>query len=244
MQLVSIVLPTLKEEAIDDALDALTRHVLLIDDHAFEILVVDDSPEEFKDGLRAYIARSEAKLAPRVKVRLVDGPKRGKGAAVRVGALASEGSVVFTMDADLPIALDHIETFLAKLKGGFDVVIGERPFDRNMSQPLRFVASRALFVLQRVLVFQSRAFDDTQCGFKAFRGDLLRGLASRQVVDGGMVDIEYLYAASFQGARIARMAVTPKPDTRPTKINVKRAMLKDPIDLLRVKWSGLTGRYR
>jgi glycosyltransferase involved in cell wall biosynthesis len=243
MRLVSIVLPTLKEDGIAASLDALAAHVAELGD-AFELLVVDDSPDDYKRRIEDYIAAHQARLAPRVTVRLVAGPRRGKGAAVREGVLASRGDVVFTMDADLPVPLENIARFLALIDDGADVIVGERPVDRNISQPLRFIASRALFALQRVLVFQSRAFDDTQCGFKAFRGDLARRLASRQVVEGGMVDIEYLYAAGHARARFARAAVTSVPETRATKINVKRAIVRDPIDLIRIKWAGIRGRYR
>ncbi len=237
--LVSIVLPTLREDAIAASLDALTACVACLEP-SFEVIVVDDSAELFKEQIRTYISNAGTK---RHALRLVDGPMCGKGAALRAGVLASRGDVVFTMDADLPVPLENIQVFLEKLDEGFDVVIGERPFNRNVSQPLRFVASRALYVLQ-VLVFDALAFDDTQCGFKAFRGSLVRAIASVQIVDGGMVDIEYLYAAGRARARVARVPVSPQPDARPTKINVKRSMLQDPIDLLRIRWGGLRGRYR
>ena len=105
--------------------------------------------------------------------------------------------------------------------------------------------SLVLFGLQRFLVFQSTAFSDTQCGFKAFSGDLARRLARDQIVDGGMViDIEYLYAATLAKARVARVPVVWTPETRQSKINVRKAVRQDPIDLVRIKWNGLRGRYR
>jgi hypothetical protein len=124
------------------------------------------------------------------------------------------------------------------------VVIGQRPFERNLAAPVRFVLSRALFVFQRAVVFQSSEFLDTQCGFKAFRGDVARALARAQIVDGGMYDVEYLYASRQAGLRIDKRPVTPRPEIRPSKINVRRAAFTDPRDLLRIKAGGLRGRYR
>jgi glycosyltransferase involved in cell wall biosynthesis len=247
MRLVSIVIPTLKEEEIATTLGELSRALVAIpvaDAVAFEVILADDSAPPFKEILDRAVASNDARFGPRVRAQRVDGPHLGKGAAIRAGVLASRGDVVFTVDADLPVPLEHFGEFLRIVDEGYDVVVAERPFDRNASQPVRFVASRALFVLQRALVFQSAAFLDTQCGFKAYRGDLLRRFAERQIVDGGMVDIEYLYAAVRARARIRRVAVVPNPETRASKINVRRAIVQDPIDLVRIKWHGLTGGYR
>lgn len=175
---VSWIIPTYKEDDLPAALSRLTAHLLVSEAGAqaaaarYEIIVVDDSPEPYRDGIRAYIDAASARLSPRVEIRLLLGPGTGKGGAIRAGARASRGDFVFTIDADLPIPLEHVERFLEVLeRTRCDVVIGERPFDRNLSEPVRFVLSRGLFAFQRVLVLLSREFVDTQCGFKAFRGD-------------------------------------------------------------------------
>lgn len=243
-RLVSLVVPTLREDEIGAALTRLGEHLADLDRYAFEILLVDDSAEPYKRLMDEATAAFNARFGPGLRAQRVDGRRKGKGAALREGALASRGEVVFWMDADLPVPLQNVDRFLRLFdEDGADLVVAERPFDRNLSHPVRFVASRVLFALQRALVFQSRAFDDTQCGFKAFRGDLLRRIAGQQIVDGGMADIEYLYVAIRSGARSARVAVIPNPETRESKINVKKAILQDPIDLVRIKVRALTGGY-
>jgi glycosyltransferase involved in cell wall biosynthesis len=244
MRLASFVIPTLREETLGEALTRLSEHLLTLDGYDFELLISDDSPDSFKPTLDEVIATHQAAFAPRVVARRVDGPHTGKGGAIRAGVLASRGEVVFTLDADLPVPLKHIGRFLELIEQGQDLVVAERPFDRNVRNPVRFIASRALFVVSRVFVFQSGAFSDTQCGFKAYRGDLARQLAAQQIVDGGMVDIEYLYAAVRAGSRVARVPVVPNPETRESKINVRRALWRDPLDLVRVKLHGITGGYR
>jgi glycosyltransferase involved in cell wall biosynthesis len=243
--LVSVVIPTLREDQIGQTLTHLGGELGAIDGYAFEILLVDDSAEPFKKIMDDATAAFNSSFAPKLSAKRVDGPRKGKGAALREGARASRGAIVFWMDADLPVPLENVERFLRLFADdGVDLVVAERPFDRNLSQPVRFVASRALFALQRLLVFHSRAFKDTQCGFKAFRGDLLREIAGKQIVDGGMADIEYLYVAVRAGARAARVGVVPNPETRESKINVRNALLTDPIDLVRIKLRGLRGGYR
>jgi glycosyltransferase involved in cell wall biosynthesis len=246
MPRLSLILPTYEEGEIASALERLSAAAQRVFEPASraEILVVDDSKPAARAAIAAWAARWNDDPA-HAEVRVLEGPHRGKGAAVRVGALASRGDIVFVMDADLPIPLDRVAEFAAKIdEGACDVVIGERPMARNAGDPVRFVLSRGLFAFQWLVVFQRSLFADTQCGFKAFRGDVLRRMAAQQIVDGGMYDIEYLYMATLGGLKVERVPVVPNPEVRPSKINVKRAMVQDPRDLFRVKWHGLLGRYR
>jgi len=236
VKLVSIVVPTFQEDPA--TLDVLAEHLRGIDRYEFEILVVDDSDAAHKAAIDDWIRRSP------ITARRIDGRRRGKGDAIREGARAARGAFVLTMDADLPVPLSHVEQFLELLdEGGYDVVVGERPMTRNTSEPLRYVLSRALFVAQWLVVFGERRFEDTQCGFKGFRAELLRDLAERQVVRGGMYDIEYLSIALRRGARVARVSVVPSPEVRPSKIRVLRALVDDPIAIARIKWRLVTRAY-
>jgi glycosyltransferase involved in cell wall biosynthesis len=240
-RLASIVIPTLHEGGAVESLRRLTGHLEGLTGRRFEIIVVDDSREEsYRDELRRFAAE----LRGNCTVHVLRGERRGKGDANRMGALASNGDIVFTMDADLTVPLAHIEEFLAVLDAGeADVVIAERQMARNLDRPLRFVVSRSLFVLQRVFIFPHERFLDTQCGFKAYRGDFLRDVARRQVVKGGMCDIEYVFAARAQGRAVARVRVVPTPERRESRIRVWRAMMTDPLDLVRIRAHGLCGHY-
>jgi len=243
MLLVTFIVPTLNERHFDVSLDALTEHLARISDVRFEILLVDDSKAEER-ALLAHWVDQRANLAPQFEIRLIEGAHRGKGHAARLGALESRGDIVFLMDADLPVPLDHIDEFLGQLKAGAcDVVIGERPKDRSAGKPLRQFLSRTLLLLQQGIVFQGRKFEDTQCGFKAFRGDVLRSLAARQITDGVMYDIEYLYMALLDGHKVARIPVAARPETRPSKIRLWKCVYTDPVALLRIKATGIAGGY-
>jgi glycosyltransferase involved in cell wall biosynthesis len=243
VRLASFVIPTLREDQIEATLSTLCVALSAIEGYRFELLLADDSPEPYKRKLDDALVALEQRFAPQVTGRRVDGPRRGKGAAVRAGVASSRGETVFLMDADLPVPLKYVAIFLRRRDEGFEAVVAERPFRRNYAQPVRFAASLVLFALQRVFVFHSAAFSDTQCGFKAFGGDFARGVARDQIVDGGMVDIEYLYAAFLAKARISRVSVPEKSETRASKINVGKAMRGDPLDLLRIKWNGMRGGY-
>jgi hypothetical protein len=99
-------------------------------------------------------------------------------------------------------------------------------------------------IIQRGLILQGSGFLDTQCGFKAFNGEVLRSLAARQTIDGGMYDIEYLYMALLDGRKIVCLPVTITPGARPTKIRLWTCMYTDPLALFRIKATGLLGGYQ
>jgi glycosyltransferase involved in cell wall biosynthesis len=242
---VSIVVPTFREPDLTAALTRLVGHLRTIPGYSFDVLVVDDSEPETQARLVEEIARLQAALGAEVPMRVLCGPRRGKGAAVRVGATQATGSVVFTIDADLPVLLSHVEEFLRTIETtGADVVIGERARDRYAGDPVRDVVARTLRLLQQGLVFHRAAFEDTQCGFKAFRTSALRAIVDRQIVDGGMYDLEYLYAATLRGLNVQRVPVKSTPQVRPSRIRVLRCVVLDPIDIVRLKVSGLRGHYR
>jgi glycosyltransferase involved in cell wall biosynthesis len=204
-----------------------------------EILIVDDSDA-------AAFARLQ-ELAPHgVELRVLAGAKRGKGAAIRQGIQESRGDVILCADADVDAkVLGRIPDFYERIASGrADAVIAERSsrgeYDRGF---VRSFLSIGLLVAQRVVIFQSTRFFDTQCGFKAWRRDVARELAARQVVDGGMYDIEYLYQAVRRGLRVDQVPIAPMPEIRASRINLLRCIVNDPLALLRVKLRGLAGRY-
>jgi glycosyltransferase involved in cell wall biosynthesis len=244
-QLVSIIIPTYREYGLGQALDQLVSHLRDLEPTTFEILVVDDSDDATQAELEADLARRRTALPPGVALELVRGPRRGKGAAVRLGGRRSKGGVVFLVDADLPVPLTYIEDFIDTMhRTSADVIIGERPRDRYAGNLLRGTVARGLRLIQKTLVFHGALFEDTQCGFKAFRGDVLRSIADRQIVDGGMYDLEYLYAATRRHLDVQRRGVSLNPEVRPSRINVWKCVFFDPLDILRFKVAGIAGRYR
>ncbi len=222
----------------------LVTHLRTILAHDFEILVVDDSDAAMQTAMATEIANLREELGADIDLRLFPGPRRGKGAAVRAGVRHARGSIVFLLDADVPVLLGHIEEFLETMRTtGADIVVGERARDRYAHDPSRRVLANGLRFIQRTFVFHGANFEDTQCGFKAFLAGPLRHLAERQVVEGGMFDLEYLYAAAKGHLRVERVHVTSSEEVRPSRIRLWRCAFFDPLDILRLKWAGVLGRY-
>ncbi|HEX3772564.1 MAG TPA: glycosyltransferase [Polyangiaceae bacterium] len=243
MPRVSLVIPTLNED-LGGLLSALGGYLRGLPAWTFDVVLVDDSGDAVRERGRAVVAATA--LPPNTTARLLDGERRGKGHAVGKAIAATRADVVFLIDADLPAPVECIGQFLRVLDAdpGIDAVIAERPLERNFTTPMRYVASRGLLLLQRALVFHSNEFSDTQCGFKAFRGQLIRSIVAGQIIEGGMYDLEYLYVARRRGKRIAKVEVVPSPERRESRIDVWKCLRQDPLDVVRFKVHGALGRYR
>jgi glycosyltransferase involved in cell wall biosynthesis len=167
--LVSVVIPTFDEER---TIEAVIRRVAAVSFRT-EILVIDDGSS---DGTGAILERLESEIEQLRAFRQV--VNRGKGAAVRVGIAESRGSLVVIQDADLEYDPADLPRLLAPLLGGVaDVVYGTR---LRGGEPQRahlfwhYAGNRFLSLLTNVLF--NTTISDMEVGYKAFRGDLIRGI--------------------------------------------------------------------
>ncbi|HQR67618.1 MAG TPA: glycosyltransferase family 2 protein [Thermoanaerobaculia bacterium] len=194
-----------------------------------EILVVDDGSSD-RTAARAAEAGRRLGLALRV---LVHERNRGKGAAVRTGALAAEGKLVLVSDADFSTPIGEWEKLAAARA---PVAIGSRAVDESLvkeRQPFYRVAMGKLFNgLVRLLAVPG--IRDTQCGFKLFTREAAQAVFSRATVDRFAWDVEALLLARKLGYSIAEVPVLwfDSPDSRVTLLGGAEAYL----ELFRIRW--------
>ena len=233
----SIVVPAYNEGTrISGSLDVLVRH-LSEQSYTWDIVVVDDGSS---DGT-ADVVRERASQS--AGIRLENIPHSGKGWAVRHSMLAASGSLRMMCDADMAMPAAQIERFTRLAEDGCDVVIGSReaPGSSREGEPsLRHFRGRVFNRLVRTVAV--RGFDDTQCGFKCFRGDVAAELFKLQRVRGFGFDVEMLHMASMWGLKIAEVPIDWRhnPDSKVRSGADTFAMAED---VLRVGWRGLLGAY-
>lgn len=165
---------------------------------------------------------------------------QGKGFAVKTGAefLFKNNlnkKYVNFMDADLSTDLSAIEkTFL--YFDEYDVVIGSRKLKDSVlptpQGPLRKIVSLGCVVITKLIIGLSCA--DMQCGFKTFKSDVLRDIIKKQTINRFAFDVEYLYIAKLQGAKIKEIPVIWNNDTD-SKVSVFQSSVKFFTDLIKIK---------
>jgi dolichyl-phosphate beta-glucosyltransferase len=171
------------------------------------LIVVDDGSRD------ATVRVVEATINGNPAARLICyTPNRGKGCAVRQGMLAARGEIALFTDADLSTPVSEIANALRYLRDGCDIVLGSRALGNSqilVYQPIyRRVGAKIFNGLRDGIVGAGISrFKDTQCGFKAFRGERARKIFGCARVDGFMFDVEVLYLALKWNYRVVEMPV-------------------------------------
>jgi dolichyl-phosphate beta-glucosyltransferase len=198
----SVVIPAFNEEQRIGASIEAVRAYLDQAEPSWELIVVDDGSN---DGTAAVVEQA-AVTEPRI--RMIRTPRnRGKGHAVRVGALASRGRDVLISDADLSTPIAELQE-LRRARGSAVVAIGSR------SDLAKIAAHQSLIreSLGRIgnWIIQAAVLSgicDTQCGFKLFDGPAARALFAATTVDGWAFDVEVLHLCRRFGWPVAEVPV-------------------------------------
>lgn len=199
----SVVIPVYQGAAFVAERLSYLRDFLAARGPTFEIVAVDD-------GSTDATAQVLGGLTSDAIVPVLGGPHAGKFGALRRGVARSRGRIIAFTDADVPFELDGLLEMYRLLDGGaFHLVIGDRNLAGSVYAVelswLRRVATRVFSSLVRRML--AEGLDDTQCGMKAFRGDVARALFPLLQERGFAGDVETLYIARMHGLEIGRVPV-------------------------------------
>jgi dolichyl-phosphate beta-glucosyltransferase len=236
----SVVVPAYNEE---DRVEPTVRDIVRYGrerQRRFEVIVVDDGS---RDGTSRVIDRLAGELPEVRLIRLAQ--NHGKGYAVRSGVVNARGRNILFADADGATPIAELERLEAALAAGADVAIGSRALHdvavKVDAKWYRRLMGRSFHHLVELLAV--RGFQDTQCGFKLFRGPVAHDLFSRMRMRGFSFDVEVLVMAQRQGYRVAEVPVNwvHQPGSR---VNLAVDSLKMARDLFVIRRHCLSGLYR
>ncbi len=199
---------------------------------SWEVILADDgSTDDTVERARA-IARDE-----KLELSVLSYPdNRGKGAAIRAGVLASAGETILISDTDLSTPLSEWEKLADALRT-HPIAIGSRALQDHLVRKRqsfhRVLLGRAGNRLIQMLAVPG--IQDTQCGFKLFRGEEARGLFRDARIDRFAWDVEILYLARRRGLAIAEIPVLwfNSPES---KVRVVRDAVQTLWDVLWIRW--------
>jgi glycosyltransferase involved in cell wall biosynthesis len=199
----SVVLPCLDEAetlatCITKAQQAMKR--LAVDG---EVIVADNGS-----------ADGSQEIARRLGARVIDVPVKGYGSALLSGIAAARSEFVVMADADDSYDLSDLEPFVDALRGGAELVMGNRFLGGiepgAMPTLNRYVGNPILTRLGRLL-FRSPS-GDFHCGMRAFRRSSILSLGLRTA--GMEFASEMVVRATLAKLRIVEVPVTLSPDGR------------------------------
>ena len=199
----TILMPCLDEAETLGTCVAKARGFLARAGIAGEVLVADNGST---DG--------SIEIAERGGARVVREARKGYGSALRAGIAAARGRYIVMGDADDSYDFSALDPFLAELRAGADLVMGNR-FKGGIAQgampPLhRYLGNPVLSGIGR-LFFRS-PIGDFHCGLRGFRADAIRALGL--ATDGMEFASEMVVRATVEKLRIAEVPATLSPDGR------------------------------
>jgi len=197
----SVVIPAYNEERrLPGTLEYLHAY-LSRQPYSWEIIVVSNASTDATEDVVREASGSMSNL------HLICINERGKGIAVKRGALQSQGDFVFLCDADMSMPPAHIEAFF-EAEATADIAIGSReaPGSMRVGEPSHRHLMGRVFnrLVQRLAV---GGLNDTQCGFKLFRREAAQHLFTMQTVHGFGFDVELLYLARKLGYSVREVPV-------------------------------------
>ena len=233
---ISIIIPAYNEEKrLPSTLGAVRGYLARSGWEFAEVVVVDDGSA---DATAAVAAAAGARVLP-------NPGNRGKGYSVRHGMLEAKDEWALFTDADLSSPIEEMDKlWRAAEREQAQVAIGSRALDRSLigvHQPLFRESMGRLFNLVIRLV-TGLPFQDTQCGFKLFETRAAREIFCRQRLEGFGFDVEVLFIARRLGCRSVEVPVRWN-DVAGTKVSMWRGAAAF-VDPLKVRWNGVTGKYR
>lgn len=153
-------------------------------------------------------------IATAIGARVVPVPQKGYGAALLGGIVAAKGRFIIMGDADDSYDFGALEAFVARLRDGADLVMGNRfqggiepgampPLHRYLGNPVLSFVGRLFFRIKT---------GDFHCGLRGFNAESIRKLDLQTT--GMEFASEMVVRGALAGLRIEEVPTTLKPDGR------------------------------
>lgn len=243
----SVIIPAYNKESVIET--ALTKSVEFLStrEYKWELIVIDDASTDATNArIKHFLSQH-----PNMNIRLlVNERNRQKGGTLRRGITEAAGRYALLLDADYAYPINQVNNFLNYLEQGIPLVIGNRtnPATTYLVKPIRFpyiyqryLLGRVFNVLVRLLLLGG--IKDTQCGIKAVRRETAVALLEKMTISNFAFDVELLYVAQRNGAKIVQVPVTFDYIDEPSSVRLLQHSLMMFKGLLKIRLNGWLKRY-
>lgn len=235
----SLIFPAYNEE--NRLPKAIEQSLQFLDAQPFsgEIIVVENGSQDRTYQIACdYQARDS-------RVKALQSKQRGKGVAVKKGMLAARGEYRMFLDVDLSMPIEDVSKFIPPaLDESVDIAIASREGKdaHRIGEPqYRHIMGRIFNSLIRLMILPQ--YQDSQCGFKCFRGMVAEDLFPLQTIGGLAFDSEILFIANLRKYKVQEIGINWYFDTD-SRVKVVRDTIQMFKDTLQIRRNHRAGHYR
>lgn len=200
------------------------------DKYDFEIIVVNDGSTDDSKKILDNLKLPNLYVINNIK-------NFGKGYSLVKGISKSIGDIVLITDSDLSTPINEYFKLQERLKDNVDIIIGSRAMhDSNVKIKQNFI--RILmgeifnFFVRYILNLK---YKDTQCGFKIFKGKVIRKIVKISRIMGFCIDVEILFLAKKFNLKVLEIGVVWSNDSTST-VNLFYDPIKMFFDLFKIRF--------
>lgn len=246
----TIVIPTYNEEK------RLEKSLLALNDfmrsqtYNYEVIISDDgSTDHTTDIVEEFMKEWKS-------LKLIKNKHKGKAPAIISGIYASNSKFTLFTDIDLSVSITELPKLLNWVdEKDFDIAIASREGvgAKRVNEPyIRHLMGRVFNLLVQLLVLPG--INDTQCGFKLFKTNIIKNIFDRTILYGrndkeikgakvSAFDVELLYVGKLLGYKIKEVPVTWIYADNSKVHNLKDSYY-NAKDVVRVRLNSLKGLYK
>ena len=235
----SIIIPAYNEATRLETSLLYLHDFLQKQSYTWEVVLVDDGSSDRTAEVALKFLPAPAQLQI---VR--NGVNRGKGYSVREGVRVARGEVLLLSDADFSTPMTDFQKLYSYLQNGCDIAIGSRsmPESNVVKHQAWYRESMGRLFNKIVQTVVIDGFIDTQCGFKCFRKKTVAAIFAKMRIDRFTFHVEFLFLAGKAGLKVREVPVEWR-NVLQSRVRIVRDSANMLLDLFRIRWNDLTGKY-
>ena len=247
---VSIVIPTYNEELrVEKSLLSL-NDFMKSQNYDYEVIISDDgSTDKTIEIVEEYMKEWKS-------LKLIKNKHRGKAPAIISGIYVTNSEFILFTDIDFSVPITELPKLLNWAdEKDFDIAIASREEigSKRLNEPyMRHLMGRVFNLLVQILILPG--INDTQCGFKLFKSEVIKNIFDRTVLYGrndeeikgakvSAFDVELLYVGKILEYKIKEVPVSWTYFDKSKVHNLKDSYY-NAKDVVRVRLNSLKGLYK